>query len=125
MAGYPTWTSGSGAVVIRPRGRLNMVAAPGLREQLHKLVQGGSRLLVVDLSAVEAIDSSGLGALISGLKAARQSGGDLCLAAPGERVMAVLELTNLNRVLKSHRSADDALDDGDLDDPADPATALR
>lgn len=111
MADSQTRTIASGVVVIRPQGRLNMVAAPGLREQLHSLVQGGSNRVVVDLSAVETIDSSGLGALISGLKAARQAGGDLRIAAPSEQATAVLELTNLNRVLKSYESADDAFDD--------------
>lgn len=67
--------------------------------------------MVVDLSGLDAIDSSGLGALISGLKAARQSGGDLRISGAGEQVSAVLELTNLNRVLKAHESADAAFDE--------------
>lgn len=113
MAGYPTRTLSSGVVVIRPEGRLNMVAAPELREQLHNLVHSGSTRLVVDLSGVETIDSSGLGALISGLKGARQGGGDLRISAPGEQALAVLELTNLNRVLKSYTSADIAFDESD------------
>lgn len=111
MAEWPTRTTVSGAVVLRPEGRLNMVVAPELREQLHSLVRSGNTKLVVDLSGVDSIDSSGLGALISGLKAARQSGGDLRIAAPGEQATAVLELTNLNRVLKSYESADSAFDE--------------
>lgn len=111
MVDCPAKTLSSGVVVVLPAGRLNMVAAPQLREQLHNLVQAGNTRLVVDLSGVETIDSSGLGALISGLKAARQSGGDLRIAAPGEQAVTVLELTNLNRVLKSFPSADDAFDE--------------
>lgn len=111
MGEWPTRTAASGAVVIRPEGRLNMVAAPDLREQLHSMVREGHTRLVVDLSAVDSIDSSGLGALISGLKVARQSGGDLRIAAPGEQAVAVLELTNLNRVLKSYDDADGAFDE--------------
>ena len=68
----PHGTTDAGVVVVRPEGRLNMTVAPALREQLHGLVREGKARLVVDLSAVDAIDSSGLGALISGLKAARQ-----------------------------------------------------
>ncbi|EYT61719.1 anti-sigma factor antagonist [Dietzia sp. UCD-THP] len=98
------------AVVVAPTGRLNMVAAPGLRDQLLELVDGGSRRVVVDLSATEFIDSSGLGALISGLKAARQAGGDLRIAAPNEQVKSVLKLTRLDRVLTAHESADSAFD---------------
>ena len=111
MVEWPTRTAGSGATVIRPEGRLNMVAAPDLREQIHSLVRSGQTRIVVDLSGVDTIDSSGLGALISGLKAARQSGGDLRIAGPSEQAVAVLELTNLNRVLKSHDSADSAFDE--------------
>lgn len=111
MTQFPTRTIGSNVVVVRPEGRLNMVAAPGLRKQLHGLIEDGNIRLVVDLSGTEFIDSSGLGALISGLKTARQAGGDLRIAAPTRQVMTVLELTNLNRVLHSHESADGAFDD--------------
>ncbi len=97
-------------MVIRPEGRLNMVAAPRLRDQLHELVGSGSSRIVVDLSGTDFIDSSGLGALVSGLKVARQAGGDLRIAAPTPQVVTVLELTNLNRVLRVHPSADSAFD---------------
>ena len=111
MGDCPTRTTSSGVVVVLPSGRLNMTAAPELREQLHSLVKSGHTRLVVDLTGVDAIDSSGLGALISGLKVARQTGGDLRIAAPSEQVTAVFELTNLNRVLKSYASADRAFDE--------------
>lgn len=97
-------------VVVQPTGRLNMVAAPRLREQLRELVDGGARRLVVDLAETEFIDSSGLGALISGLKAARQAGGDLRIAAPTEQVRRVLKLTKLDKVLTAYGSAEDAFD---------------
>ena len=108
MADFPTRATDSGVVIVSPKGRLNMTVAAPLREQLRGLVQSGNSELVVDLSAVDAIDSSGLGALISGLKAARQSGGDLRIAGPSAQVTAVLELTNLDRVLKSGESPEDA-----------------
>ena len=111
MVEWPMRTTANGAVVLRPEGRLNMVAAPDLREQLHSLVRAGNTRIVVDLSAVETIDSSGLGALISGLKAARQGGGDLRISAPSEQALAVLELTNLNRVLKATDSPDSPFDE--------------
>ncbi|WP_099025527.1 STAS domain-containing protein [Mycolicibacterium palauense] len=111
MGQYPTRSTASGAVVVRPDGRLNMVAAPALRKQLHALIDGGNTRVVVDLSGTEFIDSSGLGALISGLKVARQAGGDLRIAAPTRQVVTVLELTNLNRVLRTHESPDVAFDD--------------
>lgn len=104
-------TTASGAVVIRPEGRLNMVAAPDLRRELHEVIDSGNTRVVVDLGGTDFIDSSGLGALISGLKVARQAGGDLRIASPTLQVTTVLELTNLNRVLRAHDSADTAFDD--------------
>lgn len=63
-----------------------MVAAPGFRELLaHVLDQEGRKQIVVDLAGTEFMDSTGLGALISGLKLARLAGGDLRIAAPGHR----------------------------------------
>ncbi|KUI47257.1 anti-anti-sigma factor [Mycobacterium sp. GA-1199] len=110
MTGSTRRTTASGAVVVKPEGRLNMVAAPALRTELHGLIEGGNTRLVVDLSATEFIDSSGLGALISGLKLARQAGGDLRIAAPTTQVETVLSLTNLDRVLRAHPTADAAFD---------------
>src|SRR5205809_5297005 len=52
---------------------------------LAAAVEDGNRQLVVDLDQVNFIDSSGLGALISGLKSARQAGGDLRIANPSEQ----------------------------------------
>ncbi|CDQ42947.1 MULTISPECIES: STAS domain-containing protein [Mycolicibacterium] len=111
MSNFPVNSLESGVAVVVPTGRVNMVAAPALRRQLHSLVEDGHTRVVVDLSGVDFIDSSGLGALISGLKVARQAGGDLRIAAPSRQVTSVLELTNLNRVLRAHAEAASAFDD--------------
>jgi anti-sigma B factor antagonist len=111
MIEFETRPGGDGIAIVEPRGRLNMVAAPRLRELIASLVEGGTAKIVVDLGSTEFIDSSGLGALISGLKTARQAGGDLRIAAPTAQVDTVLSLTNLNRVLQPHASAEAAFDD--------------
>ena len=98
----------SDALVISPRGRLDLVSAPSLRKQLHTEVQRGNTRLIVDLSGVDHIDSAGLSALISGLKAARQAGGSLSITKPSTQVRRILKLTNLHRVLESDDHADEA-----------------
>lgn len=95
--------------VIRVIGRLNMVAAPRLRELVATTVTDGRTRVVIDLADTEFIDSSGLGALIAGLKAARSAGGDLRIARPTAQVITVLELTNLNRVLRPYASVAECL----------------
>lgn len=95
-------TSSDGTAVLRCEGRLTMVAAPHLRTVLEETVAGGDRRIVVDLSATSFVDSSGLGALVHGLKATRVAGGDLRIAGAPEQVLAVLRLTNLDRVLRPY-----------------------
>ncbi len=97
-----------GHVVLAPHGRLNLVSAPPLRARIGDLIADGRTRIVVDLGAVESVDSSGLGALIGCLKAAREHGGDLRIAAAGEQVRAVLRLTNLDRILAPYDSAEEA-----------------
>jgi anti-sigma B factor antagonist len=90
----------SSTAVIRPHGRLTMVSTASLRSLVTETVESGRNHIVVDLSSTDFIDSSGLGALVAGLKTARQAGGDLRIAKPSEQVRTVLQLTNLDRVLR-------------------------
>lgn len=112
MTTYPVSTTPSGVIVVHPEGRLNMPVAPKLRQQLHDLINDGNTRLVVDLAAVESVDSAVLGALISGLKAAKNAGGDLRIVAPSQQVATVLELTHLKHVLPAYPSVGDAFPDG-------------
>lgn len=98
-------------MILTLEGKLNMVAAPDLREEIHSAVAAGNIRIAVDLTGVDFIDSSGLGALINGLKSARQAGGDLRIAAPGKQIRLVLELTNIDRVLKAYENAETAFSD--------------
>jgi anti-sigma B factor antagonist len=103
-------TDPRGIGVVTPKGRLNMVSARQLREALDDLVAQGTSRIVVDLGETTFVDSSGLGALIGGLKAARQAGGDLRIARPTPAVSTVFELTNLDKVLRARDSVEGAFD---------------
>lgn len=106
-----TQTLGDHVVVLKLDGKLNMLSAPHLREEIHATVAAGNYHVAIDLTNVGFIDSSGLGALINGLKTARQAGGDLRIACPSEQVKLVLELTNIDRVLKAYDNAEGAFRD--------------
>lgn len=97
--------------IIRGDGKLNMVSAPQLRESVRRSISDGNARIVVDLSAITFMDSSGLGALVGCLKSARQAGGDLRIAAPSKQVTMVLQLSNLDRVLAKFDTAYDAYHD--------------
>lgn len=95
--------------VVRLAGRLDLLSAADVKQRLSKAVSDGRRRLVVDLEEVGFIDSSGLGALIGGLKAARLAGGDLRIAGAGDQATVILELTTLDRVLRPYSTVEEAL----------------
>ena len=99
----------AGTAVLTLTGRLNMVSAPQLKTAVTEAVEAGRTHLVVDLTAVTFMDSSGLGVLIAGLKRARQDGGDLRITGVTQQVATVLQLTNLDRVLHSYTDVEEAL----------------
>ncbi|MDO9397093.1 MAG: STAS domain-containing protein, partial [Herbiconiux sp.] len=90
---FQTDPFGDAGAVIRGEGRLNMVSGPVLRDAVKKAIDGGRPRIVVDLSGVQFMDSSGLGALIGCLKAAREAHGDLRIVAPSAQVSMVLKLS--------------------------------
>jgi len=96
--------------IVRPAGRIDLSCAFDLRCALTKQVQQGGTL-IVDLQEVLFMDSSGLGALISGFKAAKKRGGDFCLMRPNEQVSYLLSISALNRVLPVYHSHEEALAD--------------
>jgi anti-anti-sigma factor len=98
-----------GAAVVRLNGRLDLLSAADVKGRLGQVVAQGDRRIVVDLNDVSFVDSSGLGALIGGLKAARQAGGDLRIARPPQQAQTILELTTLNRVLRPYATVEEAL----------------
>lgn len=94
--------------VIRASGRLNLTAAPALRSLVAGIVgEKGRPNIVVDLEETVFMDSTGLGALIFGLKTARAAGGDLRIARPGAQVRMVLEQMNMDRVLQQHETVEE------------------
>lgn len=102
---------GSGVAILKPVGRLNMVSAPHFKEGVTMALGQGATRIVVDLSEVDFMDSSGLGAIINGLKSAREAGGDLRLAAVSWQAKLVLSLTNMDQVLVLHDDARTAFTD--------------
>jgi len=97
--------------VVRLKGRLDVASVPAFRLEVRELMKAGATTLVLDLTELASIDSSGLGAVIGGLRLAREAGGDLRIAVPNRLVRQALKLTSLDRVLKPYESVDDALAD--------------
>lgn len=96
--------------LLRLAGDLDIEAAADLTETLKSvLADVGSLPLVLDLTDVEFMDSSGLGVLVGAHKEAAAVGGQLILAAPHPRVAKILRITKLHKVFTIHPTVDDAL----------------
>lgn len=80
-----------------------------LHEKLHLLKDKGLKNVVVNLSDVGFMNSSGLGMLISGMTTLRNAGGDLRLSALPEKVRTLLVVTKLSTVFKVFDTDDDAM----------------
>jgi anti-sigma B factor antagonist len=87
-----------GYVVAALRGELGIASAPALREQLLSLLRAASQL-IIDLSAVEHADASGLAVLVGSGRRAKLLGGSLRLAALSPEVARVLSVTGIDQHL--------------------------
>ena len=65
--------------------------------------------VVVDLSDVEFMDSSGLGALLLGRRMFAEDGGDLKITGAQEKVMGIFRIAKLDRIFSFHPTTDEAI----------------
>lgn len=104
-------SKGNGVTVVTPLNeRIDFEVAGELRATLLDSIATGHRNLVVDLSAVSFIDSSGLGAFVSAFKALKTNNGDgdIRLANLQPPVTELLEIIRLNRVFQAYPSVEEA-----------------
>lgn len=84
--------------VVAVKGELDFHSAPKLREQIVELLGLGVQTMIIDLSELEFIDSSGLGVLVAGLKRLRDSDGKFLLRSPSVRTAKVLQVSGLDKL---------------------------
>jgi anti-sigma B factor antagonist len=99
---------GDVAVVVVD-GELDIYTAPQLAKALMKCLDEGAVRLVVDLSAVPFIDSSGLGVLVTGLKRLQPRGGSLDIVCSRANVVRTFRLTGLLGILGLHATREEAM----------------
>jgi len=96
--------------IVRARGEIDVSTAPTLRAELTSLPDGADRV-VVDLSEVTFLDSTGLGVLIGAMKRMRdgEAEGRVDLVVTRPHIQKVLEVTGLTSVFTLFDSVDEAL----------------
>lgn len=94
-------------IVCRPVGELDAFTVGHFRESLTEL--GGGERVLIDLSGVPFLDSAGLGALIGGVRRAREGGGDVAVYGARPAVARLLHTTGFDRVATVSDTESDAL----------------
>lgn len=105
-----TTREAQGRTVVSVAGEIDVYTAPRLREEITELVAGGTYHLVIDMSGVEFLDSTGLGVLVGGLKKVRAHDGSLQLVCNQDRLLKIFRITGLAKVFVIHDSAQAALE---------------
>lgn len=88
----------AGYAVVEARGEVDIYTSSLLRERLVEIIDGGARHVVVDLSRVDFLDSSGLGVLVGALKRLRTAGGELGVVCASDKLLKIFRITALDRV---------------------------
>jgi len=94
--------------VLALTGDADLASAAPLRITLSEATLTSPSWLVLDLSGLDFIDSTGLGVLVGALRRVRAGGGDLRVAAPQPGIARVFSVTGLDRVFGVFPSVDDA-----------------
>jgi anti-anti-sigma factor len=95
-------------MLVHLGGRLDANTSPQVKAVLQRLVEEGFYKIIVDLRRVPFIDSSGLAALVSGLRLAREKGGTLALSGVQSQTQIIFRLTMLDRIFSIQPTPEEA-----------------
>jgi anti-sigma B factor antagonist len=98
-----------GVPVLNVRGEIDVATSPKFHELLTELIEHGPELLIVNLTDVSFIDSTGLGVLVGAVRGMRASGGDLRLVVTQPHIIKLLKLTGLDEVFSVLPNTSDAM----------------
>jgi anti-sigma B factor antagonist len=99
----------AGVLIVRPlEKRIDAATATDFKQKMTAWIDGGNRRIVLNLSKVDFIDSSGLGAVISALKKIGDNG-NIVICSVKDTVMSLFRLTRMDRVFEIFPSEEEAL----------------
>jgi len=97
------------AVIVAPEGHIDMSTSPALRQTLREALERGPARLVVDLSSVEYMDSSGLATLVEAMRSSKaEPRVPMALCCLNETVRAIFEIARLDQFFEIADSRDEA-----------------
>ncbi len=98
-----------GGTIVRPVGDIDLSGAPALRQELKQAQEAAPDRVIVDLSEVPYMDSSGLATLVEAMQIARKNQGTLIICALQAKVRSIFEIARLDMVFKIADTREDAM----------------
>jgi anti-sigma B factor antagonist len=95
--------------VLPLEGEIDLHVSPEVAESLRTMIAKKQKVIVVDLTKVTYLDSSGLAALIEGMQKVQEYGGKFALAGAQESVQHIFEIARLDQVFQIFPDVDSAL----------------
>ncbi len=91
-------------------GKLTSVISPDLKSEFVKINAEGTVNIILDLSEVSFVDSSGLSSILVGNRLCENEEGLFILASPSEHVMKLIKISQLDKILTIHPTTEEAVD---------------
>jgi len=95
--------------ILSPQGDVDVYNSNEIKDEVGRLVDSGCNRILVDMSGVSYIDSSGLGVLVSALNVVRKVGGQFKICHLRSSVEKVFQITKLNTFFDVYRDREEAL----------------
>ncbi len=99
-----------GIVILTPQGQLNASEVVSFKKEIAPFLQKEGADVIVDCSALEFVDSTGLGALIALLRKLEAKGGKLFFVGLGPEVASIFEITRLHKLFQIYPTLQIALE---------------
>jgi anti-sigma B factor antagonist len=99
----------AGTRVLVVSGEIHVTTAPDFSSRLNDAIASGATRLVIDMSDVAFIDSTGLSVLLNGLRRVTRAQGRMSLVVSNPTVMRLFEITRLDSTFDIHQNRAEAL----------------
>lgn len=105
-------TISGNVLIVKVDGDLDHNTANSIRKKIDsELKKNPINLLIMDLSTLNFMDSSGIGLILGRYKLINSLGGKLCLVKPNESIGRIINMSGLHKILSIYSSVEEALDE--------------
>ncbi len=96
-------------LIVALSGELDVESSQKMKNDVRKKISSETSNIVIDLTNVNYVDSSGLGTLIALQKDARFNGGSLCIVGASQQIKRVMKMTNLDKLFQLYDKLDEVI----------------